>query len=199
MSLQDYLFETFGLGTDSFRLVVLPLLIFFARILDVSINTIRIIFMLNGRKWVSTILGFFESLIWLLAIGQIFQNIDNVPTYFAYAFGFASGIMVGMWIEEKLAVGRVVVRIITQTPADDLVKYLSLNNYRHMVLDGTSSEEKVNLVFTVIKRSSLPNTISMIKEYNPQAFYSIESVKKVSDDDILTMRESRWSSKLKKH
>ncbi len=85
--------------------------------MDVSINTIRIIFMLQSKKAISTFLGFFESLIWILAISQIFQNITSWPTYLAYASGFASGIFVGMIIEEKLAIGRVVVRVITRQPA----------------------------------------------------------------------------------
>ena len=96
-------FLSYGISEWTFSYILLPFLIFFARILDVSINTIRIIFVMNGRKGISTFLGFFESLIWLLAIGQIFQNIDNPASYIAYPLGFASGIFVGMFIEEKLA------------------------------------------------------------------------------------------------
>lgn len=199
MSLQAFLQETFGISQDVFRLVVLPIMIFLARIMDVTLNTIRIIFMLNSRRMISTILGFFESLIWLLAIGQIFQNIDSIPTYFAYASGFASGIMVGMMIEEKLAMGRVVIRVITQKPATELVQYLSKNNHRHTVLDGYSGDDKVNLVFTVVKRSELPEMIGTIKEFNPMAFYSIEGVKRISDDDLVTTSGISWMKKLRKH
>lgn len=197
--MQDFL-NQIGIDAQVFRLVILPILIFIARIMDVSINTVRIIFMLNSKRLISTLLGFFESLIWLLAIGQIFQNIDSAMTYLAYAGGFASGILVGMWIEEKLAVGTVLIRIITQQPADELVDYLIENKYRHTVVDGHSDKTRVNVLFTVVKRSKLDEAVQAIKKFNPLAFYTIEGIKKVSDDDLL-IGTSRlgWSKRIRKH
>ncbi len=171
-----------------YQLVLLPILIFLSRIMDVSINTIRIIFMLQSKKAISTFLGFFESLIWILAISQIFQNITSWPTYLAYASGFASGIFVGMIIEEKLAIGRVVVRVITRQPARELIEYFREKSFRFSSVDATSEEGAVNIIFTVIKREALPSTIKVIKTYNPKAFYTVEGVKKVSDDEILDER-----------
>lgn len=176
--------EALGVSPDLFHYVILPLLIFLARITDVSINTVRIIFMLNGRKFVSTLLGFCESMIWILAISQIFQNLDSWTTYFAYAGGFASGIFVGMLIEEKLAIGRVVVRVITSKPANELIDHLTSSGFRYWSLDADSDEGKVNVLFTVVKRDALKETIALIKQYNPNAFYTVEGVKKVSEDDL---------------
>ena len=178
-----------------FHFVVLPILIFMARIMDVSINTIRIIFMLQSKKLLSTVLGFFESLIWLLAISQIFQNLTSWPTYLAYAAGFASGIFVGMMIEEKLAIGKVVVRVITQQPADALIDYLTKSGYRYSNVDALSEEGDVNILFTVIRRENLSQTIDIIKQFNPGAFYTVEGVKRVSDDDIAD--ESRFGFRYK--
>lgn len=175
--------EFLGISQETFQLVVLPFMIFIARILDVSINTIRIIFMLQGKKGLSTFLGFFETFVWILAISQIFQNLTSWVTYFAYAGGFASGIYVGMLIEEKLAIGRVVIRAITRKPADDLIKFLTENGYRYSYVDAFSDEGEVNVLFTVVKREQLKETIDAIKRFNPQAFYTVEGVKKVSDDD----------------
>ncbi len=177
------LIETLGISQETFQLVVLPIMIFFARILDVSINTIRIIFMLQGKKGISTFLGFFETFVWILAISQIFQNLNSWPTYLAYAGGFASGIYVGMLIEEKLAIGRVVVRAITRKPADELIQFLTANGYRYSNVDAMSDDGEVNVLFTVVKREKLKETIEAIKRYNPQAFYTVEGVKQVSDDD----------------
>ena len=84
------------LDSELFKWVLLPILIFLARVTDVSINTVRVIFMLNGRRYLSTVLGFFESLIWLMAISQILQNVDNPVSYLAYSGGFATGVLVGM-------------------------------------------------------------------------------------------------------
>lgn len=194
-SLADFL----GIDPEIFSLVVLPILIFLARITDVSINTLRIIFMLHGKKFISTVFGFFESLIWLTAISQIFQNLDSPITYLAYAGGFATGILVGMLIEEKLALGRVIVRVITRVSAEDLIRYFQKHKYRYSSVDAISDEGQVNIIFTVIKREKLKDTIKIIKSYNPQAFYTVEGVKKVSDDEIADERGFSFSRKWKKN
>ena len=93
--MEEFFVNTLGISSDVFSFVLLPLLIFCARILDVSINTVRIIYVLGGRKLTSTLLGFFESFIWLMAIRQIFEHLDNWMCYVAYPGGFAAGIFVG--------------------------------------------------------------------------------------------------------
>ncbi len=80
-------------SSDLFSYAILPLLIFLARICDVSIGTLRIIFVSKGVKKVAPVLGFFEVLIWIIAISKIMQNLDNYVNYIAYAAGFATGIM----------------------------------------------------------------------------------------------------------
>ncbi|MBK6265710.1 DUF2179 domain-containing protein [Marivirga sp. S37H4] len=183
-------FQDLGISNELFTLVVLPILIFFARVADVSIATIRVIFVLQGKKSIAPILGFFEALIWLLAIGQIILHINNPISYVAYASGFAAGTYVGMFIEEKLALGRVVVRVITGRPADKLIEYLKANDFRYSNIDATGNDGKVNIIFTVVKREVLTTLIPTIKSYNPRAFFTIEGVKKVSDEE-LTINENK--------
>ncbi len=178
--------EWLGIDADIFQFVVLPLLIFLARILDVSVNTLRIIFMLHGNKLLAPILGFFEALIWLIAIGQIFQNMGSVFTYLAYAGGFGMGVLVGMLIEEKLAIGKVVIRVITQKPDDNLISYLSEKGLRYSNLKADSNTGKVNILFTVVNRDHLKATLDTIRRFNPQAYYTVEGVKKVSDEDVVS-------------
>ena len=91
--------------SEAFTFVLLPVLIFLARVLDVSFGTIRIIFISRGQKLLAPLIGFFEILIWLVAIGKVMQNLGNVYCHIAYAGGFAAGNFTGMWIEEKLAMG----------------------------------------------------------------------------------------------
>ncbi len=177
-------FEGMGISNEAFTYIVIPALIFIARVCDVSINTVRIIFVMNGKKFLAPLLGFFEAFIWLLAIRQIITNIDAIYSYFAYAGGFATGTFLGMVIEEKLALGRVVVRVITQNPAEQLTAFLREKGYRYSNLDAQSNDGKVNVLFSVVKRDELPSYIGIIKKYNPQAYYTVESVKKVSDDDV---------------
>ena len=123
--METFFTQTLGLPENMFSYVILPLLIFLARVSDVSINTIRIIYVLGGRRLTATILGFFESFIWLMAIRQIFEHFDNWVCYVAYPGGFAMGILVGMMIEERIAYGKVVVRIITRRDVTPLLDFLN--------------------------------------------------------------------------
>jgi uncharacterized protein YebE (UPF0316 family) len=145
---------------------------------------------MQGKKGLAPLLGFFESIIWLLAIGQIFQHIDNPISYISYALGYATGTYVGIILEEKMALGRVVVRVITSLPANDLIEYFERRNHRYSNIDATGNDGKVNIIFTVVKRNTLKELIPKIKEYNPKAFFTIEGVKRVSDEE-LSFKENR--------
>lgn len=183
-------FQEFGLSGDIFAFFILPFLIFIARVADVSIGTIRVILVMQGKKDLAPLLGFFESIIWLLAIGQIFQHIDNPVSYISYATGYAFGTYMGIILEEKMALGRVVVRVITSLPANDLIEYLERKDHRYSNIDATGNDGKVNIIFTVVKRNTLKELIPKIKEYNPKAFFTIEGVKRVSDEDV-AIRENK--------
>jgi len=115
--------ETF-LQSGWFQWVVLPLLIFVARILDVTLMTLRIVFSAQGRRSIAPIVGFFEVLIWILAISQIMRNLTNPLTYIAYAAGFAAGNYMGLFIEQKLAMGMVAVRVFLKHDCDRLMNLL---------------------------------------------------------------------------
>ena len=183
--MEDFFLSELGISENVFRMVILPLLIFFARIIDVSINTVRIIFVMGGRRWLSTILGFFESLVWLLAIGQIFQHIDNVYSYIAYPAGFAAGIYVGMFIEERLAYGKVVVRLITREKLDPLLPFLDMKKWRYVMLDGESHEGPQQILFAVIERENIDILLDQFHSYFPSGFYTIESVKSAAETSLL--------------
>jgi uncharacterized protein YebE (UPF0316 family) len=194
--MQEY-FTSMGIPPEVFNYVIMPILIFCARVMDVSINTLRIMFVMNGKKKIAPILGFFESLIWLLAIGQIFQNVNNPMSYIAYAGGFAMGTFVGMTIEEKLALGRVLVRVITPEPMPALIEYMKENNFRFTSVGAEGRYGKVNLLFTVMKRDDLTGFIGKVKSINDKAFYTIESVKRISEDDLNVMEDRpRFTTKV---
>ena len=181
--------SSIGISETVFDYVIMPILIFFARVGDVSLNTLRVMFVLNGKKNVAPILGFFEAFIWLLAIGQIIQNIDNPISYMAYAGGFAGGTYVGMTIEEKLAIGRVLVRVITVEPMPELIDFMKERNYRFTNVGAEGRYGKVNLLFTVMKRDLLQEFIDKVKDCNDKAFYTIESVKRISEDDLSVVED----------
>ena len=173
----------FGLASSPvYTWLVIPLLIFLARIVDVSIGTVRILFISRGKKYLAPIMGFCEVLVWLLAIGQIMRNLTNVLCYVAYAGGFATGTYVGLWIEEKLAVGLLMVRVVTHRDASPLIEHLQKEAFgvTHVAAGGITG--RVRIVFTIIKRSDLPRVIGIIRKFNPNAFYSTEDVRSVSKE-----------------
>ncbi|NMM49590.1 DUF2179 domain-containing protein [Marinigracilibium pacificum] len=176
----------FGLSQELFEYVVLPLIIFLARIIDVPLNTLRVIYMLQGKRALSTALGFLEALIWLIAIGQIMQHLSNPISYIAYAGGFATGIYIGMAIEEKLAIGNAVVRIITQRNASKLLKALKTEGYKFTEVEAHGSKGEVSVIFVIASRKQLHDLEVLIRENNPKAFMTIEGVKSVKEiDDML--------------
>jgi uncharacterized protein YebE (UPF0316 family) len=166
---------------EIFSFVILPIMIFCARICDVTMGTIRVIFISKGIRYLAPIIGFFEVIIWLLAIGQVMNNLTNVVSYIAYGTGFASGTYIGMVIEEKISLGLTSVRIITKEDPADLMNYLRTHDYGVTSIDGEGATGKVKMVFTIIKRQDLPHVISIIKQFNPTAFYSVEEVKSVAE------------------
>ncbi len=161
--------------------LIIPLLIIIARMMDVSIGTIRLIFVARGMKLLAPLLGFFEVLIWLIAVGQILQNMTSWVNYIAYATGFALGNYMGMVIESKLALGKVILRVITKSEADDLLLALKDTNFGVTRVDAEGKYGPVQLMFMVLHRNDLPNVIGLIKEHNPHAFYSIEDIRYVNE------------------
>ncbi len=173
-----------GIDPDIVNWVIIPVLIFLARIMDVTLGTLRIVFISKGDKVIAPLLGFVEVLIWLVAITQVMQNLSNFVSYFAWAAGFATGNFLGLRIEQKLALGQVVVRVITVDSGEELIERLTNRGYRMTALDAKGSRGKVNLLFMIVKRKKLQEVIDIIRDYNPNAFYSIEDVRSVTDTDI---------------
>ncbi len=167
-------------NTEIFTWVILPFLIMLSRVCDVTIGTIRIIFVSKGQKFLASFLGFFEVLIWLIAIGQIMKNLNNAACYIGYAAGFALGNYIGIAVENKLAMGTLAIRIYTNTDATNLVNSLRKAGFGVTTVDGHGTTGPVNVVQTLIKRSALIEVDRMIKEFNPKAFYCVEEVKSVN-------------------
>ena len=147
---------------------------------DVSLGTLRSVLASKGKKKIVPFIGFFEVLIWLFAISSILKNLHNVMSYFAWAGGYATGIYVGLAIEEKLAIGNQVMRIITNQDCEKLIESIKQANFGLTVLDGQGARGPVKLIFIVLKRKEVDNLINLINIYNPKAFYSVEDVKEAS-------------------
>ena len=167
---------------DFISYVLLPALIFLARVADVTVATVKLMFVVNNARKAAAILGFFESLITIVALARIMQDASNIPAYVMYAGGFATGTYVGMWIEEKLAYGNVLVRIIDKHIPDELLRYLNEKQYRYSMVDANDQGGNTQVLFTVCKRSSLSSFLEILENIAPKALYTIEGVKKVSNE-----------------
>ena len=167
--------------SNIFIYVLMPVLIFLARICDVSIGTMRIIFVSKGKRKIAPILGFFEVLIWITAISKIMENLDHYINFVAYAAGFASGNFVGMIIEEKLAIGILMIRVFAQENGDELAQSLNTQGFGATVVEAHGARQNIQLIYSIVKRNELANVLDIIIRFNPQAFYTIEDVKTVNE------------------
>lgn len=168
------------LQLDFFHLVIIPLLIILARVMDVSIGTLKIILISKGYRSVSAVLGFFESFIWIVVVSQIMRHLDNYYYFVAYGIGFALGTFIGVSIERAISLGQVIIRVITRYPGEQLAQYLLDNNYSVTKVDGEGRYGPVNILFLVVMRKQIEEVVKIIEEFNPNAFYTIEDVRSVS-------------------
>jgi uncharacterized protein YebE (UPF0316 family) len=171
------------------HVVILSVLIFTARICDVTLGTMRIAFIARGHRYLAPLVGFFEVLIWLIALRQIMQNLTNPVFYVSYAGGFAAGTFVGLFVEERMAIGSRIIRVITRQDATELIESLRDAGYGVTSIDASGVEGRVHLLFSVIKRQDLDGFIALVERSTPRAFYSIEDVRSVSEG-IFPARES---------
>lgn len=171
-------------NTPVFVYIIVPLLIMIARITDVSIGTMRVIFVSRGYKFFAAAAGFFEVLIWIVAITNIMQHLSSPLYYLAYAAGFAIGNYLGMCIEEKIALGHVMLSIVTKNEMSDLTAFLKEREYGITMLPAKGMYGTVRILMSVIPRNDLEDVIDYIKEVNPQAFYTVEDIRFVNDKSV---------------
>lgn len=176
--MENTLFDV--VATSSFNWyawVILPLIIFVARIFDVTLGTLRIIFVSRGKRNLAPLLGFFEVLIWIVVISQLVQNLEAFTAYIGYAAGFAAGNYVGMWLEDKLALGTYMMRMITSDDVSGIISRLREAGYGVTRVEGEGSKGSVNLIYTVVKRRNVEQVLAIIHELKPNAFVSMEEIR----------------------
>ncbi|MDD4526684.1 MAG: DUF5698 domain-containing protein [Candidatus Margulisbacteria bacterium] len=171
-------------------IVIIAFLIFCSRIIDVTIGTIRIIYISRGQKAITALLGFFEALLWLVVISQVIQNLTNVVYYFAYAGGFAVGNFMGVLLVEKFAENIVLIRIIATKKVKELIAALKDCQVGITEVQGQGIDQEVSIIFTVINKVHEKRVIKIIQDINPKAFYTIEGVHTVNKGFFPHRRDS---------
>jgi uncharacterized protein YebE (UPF0316 family) len=177
-----------------FTWILLPALIFFARISDQSIGTLRLIFLSKGMKYIAPFLGFFEVIIWLLAVGQIMQHLDNWVCYVAYGAGFAMGNFIGITLEERLSIGTSIIRVILSSESPELIKALKSHNFGLTILDAEGAKGKVKIIFSIIRRKEIATFLKTLHEFHSTAFYTIEDVKTAKEGVFKNVRNTSVTS-----
>lgn len=152
----------------------LPVLIFIARVTDVSLGTMRLICVTRGRPNLAVILGFFEVLIWVLAVSGTFAHLDRWINILAFAAGFATGSAVGIWIEKFLAIGTQVVQFISCGSAQAVAEGLRLTGWRITSIPGSGRNGPVAICMAIVPRRATPQVIAQAKRIDPDVLITIE-------------------------
>jgi uncharacterized protein YebE (UPF0316 family) len=162
-------------------LVGIPLLVFFARVVDVTLGTIRIVLVARGQKMLAPIIGFFEILAWLVALGQVVQHLNRPLNLIAYAGGFAAGTWIGLMLIDKTVGGYLSVRVITPADATELVEKLRGEQFGVTTVTARGMTDRVRLLFSVIRRQDLDRLLRTVRTEYPKAFVSVSDVRLASE------------------
>ena len=155
----------------------LPLAIFFGRICDVTLGTLRILFVSKGEKKIAPIIGFVEVFIWVVIIAQVLSRANDLLSFVAYAGGYATGTYIGLCIEERIGYGFAKFRVFTLLNGHDLMKLLNENGYGSTMIHGEGSVSEIDIVETVISRQNTKAVEKIIKDFDPKAFCLVEDVR----------------------
>ncbi|MCB9639443.1 MAG: DUF2179 domain-containing protein [Myxococcales bacterium] len=155
--------------------------IFGSRILDVSLGTIRTITVVRGYRYASALIGFCEVILWVIAAGQVLKHMDRWYLLLAYAGGFATGTLCGIWLEGLLALGTVMVRVISSKPDVSLAHALTEQGYEITVMQGMTEPQAkfVEVILLIEQRRNVPTLIKCIDSADPTALFTIEDVRSV--------------------
>ena len=157
------------------------LFIFFSRVVDVTLTTIRMLMVMQGRKVQATIIGFFEISIYITVLGKVVNNLDNIGNLFAYASGFACGTYVGMTIENRIALGSLSAQIVLKEHNNiELVEALRESGFGVTVLEGQGREGNRKVIHLVINRKDLDKLKDIVYGYDDKAFITVSSINPIS-------------------
>ncbi len=158
----------------------LPILIFCARVVDVSVGTMRIIFLSRGSRLLAPLCGFFEVLVWVAVMGAVMNSINSWVNYLAFAAGFATGNYVGLSIENRLAMGLQALWIVTKEDKSDLIDHMKEARYGLTMLEARGVEGAVRIMIMVIRRKNQTAIMRLLREHVPGAFVSVQDIRSVS-------------------
>ena len=175
---------TFQFTTQS---ILIALLIFTVRVISTSLDTLRVILTLRSNKFWVWILGFFNSAIWVLTFVFVLSDIDNIVNVVVYAAGFATGNVVGMWLEDKLAIGFAEIRVISPNWGVAILEVLRENNYAVTEIPGRGKDGMVSVITSSVRRSRVHDFEKLVKDVDQDAF--------ITTEDVVAVQRGFWHAK----
>jgi len=166
-------------------------LIFILRVLGVTLSTIRVLLMMRGMKLISAGLGFFEVLVYALAIGRVVQDLNNIPNLVGYCLGFSVGTLLGMWLEERMAIGFATVRVISPGQGHMVAEAIRGAGYGATEGRARGKDGIVNTVKTTVRRRDVDGVCEIVHQIAPDAFITIEETRKVERGYLRAARHER--------
>jgi uncharacterized protein YebE (UPF0316 family) len=155
------------------------LLIFALRVSDMTLDTLRVLFVMRGKKRIAWILGFFQSAIFVLAIGRVLTQLDNPLNIIGYAAGFATGNVVGMYIEERIAIGHILINIISPRLGTAIADHLRQNGYAVTEVSARGKDGMVSMINCSVLRKQVDVVRELVNEIDPEAFITAEDVRPI--------------------
>ncbi len=163
----------------SSNILFAALFIFGVRVLEMTLDTLRVLFILRGRRAIAWFIGFGQSLLFVVAITTVLQNLDNVASILGYAGGFATGVVVGMFIEERLAIGYTHIRVISSRRGAAVAERLRDEGYAVTEVPARGRDGAVTLLSCNVIRRQVDRMMKSINEIDPAAFITAEEVRPV--------------------
>ena len=156
--------------------LLLSLMIFCARVVDVSLSTIRHAMIIRGKRAISFGVAFVENLIWVFAVSKVLQDLSEPITALAFALGFATGTFVGITLEGKLLIGEQVVKVFTSL-GEEVADHLRASGFRLTEFMGKGRDGEVSLLFVQVKRRDAQKVLALARELDPACYLLIEDIR----------------------
>ena len=167
--------------------ILIALLIFAVRVIATSLDTIRVILTMRSSKIWVWLLGFLNSMIWVVTFAFVLSDIDNIVNVIFYAAGFATGNVMGMWIEDKLAVGFAEIRVISSKWGAAILDVLRENNYAVTEIPARGKDGMVSVITSSVRRSQIQDVEKLVRDIDEDAF--------ITTEDVVAVRRGFWRAK----
>lgn len=165
------------------------LFIFFARVIDVTLGTMRTLMVVQGRKLEAATVGFFEVIIYITALGKVVDSLDNPLNLLAYGLGFACGNYVGIMVENKIALGKLGAQIVLKSSGNkELIEILRENKFGVTIIDGYGIDGPREILNVALNRKDLEKLKDKVYGYDKSAFITVSSINPISGGFFHSMK-----------